>query len=137
VGQTLDRSQVLQRAQAAKLRSVPLVLAPGECSVRGDIVDIYPMAADSALRLEFFDQTLESIRSFDAATQRTTAVHESYVLGLAEENDEELGAVLKHLTPSNTLVVAFEPLRIEERTSRLTSFEAGFSGRLQMMQDTL
>ncbi|MGK0522070.1 MAG: transcription-repair coupling factor (superfamily II helicase), partial [Planctomycetota bacterium] len=45
VGQTLDRSQVLQRAQGAGLRSVPLVLAPGECSVRGDIVDIFPMAA--------------------------------------------------------------------------------------------
>lgn len=137
VGQTLDRSQILQRAQSAGLRNVPLVLAPGECSVRGDIVDIFPMAADHALRLEFFDATLESIRSFDAATQRTTEVHQSYVLGLAEEDDAELGSVMKHLTPSNTLVVVFEPLRLEERTSRLTSFEAGFSSRLQMLQDTL
>ena len=43
-GQQLDRTQVLQRAQAAGLRSVPLVLAPGECSVRGDVVDVFPMA---------------------------------------------------------------------------------------------
>jgi transcription-repair coupling factor (superfamily II helicase) len=137
VGQTLDRSQVLQRAQGAGLRSVPLVLAPGECSVRGDIVDIFPMAADSALRLEFFDDTLESIRSFDAATQRTTEVHESFVLGLAEEDDAELGPVIKHLTPSKTLLVTFEPLRIEERTSRLASFDSTFSPRMQTLQDTL
>ena len=137
VGQTLDRSQVLQRAQAAGLRSVPLVLAPGECSVRGDIVDIFPMAADTALRLEFFDDTLESIRSFDAATQRTTEVHESFVLGLAEEDDAELGPVVKHLTPSKTLLVTFEPLRIEERTSRLSSFDTTFSPRMQALQDTL
>lgn len=137
VGQTLDRSQVLQRARGAGLRSVPLVLAPGECSVRGDIVDIFPMAADSALRLEFFDDTLESIRSFDAATQRTTEVHESFVLGLAEEDDAELGPVIKHLTPSKTLLVTFEPLRIEERTSRLASFDSTFSPRMQTLQDTL
>lgn len=137
VGQTLDRSQVLQRAQGAGLRSVPLVLAPGECSVRGDIVDIFPMAADSALRLEFFDDTLESIRSFDAATQRTTEVHEKYVLGLAEEDDAELGPVIKHLTPSKTLLIAFEPLRMEERTSRLASFDSTFSPRMQTLHDTL
>ena len=137
VGQTLDRAQVLQRAQAAGLRSVPLVLAPGECSVRGDIVDIFPMASASALRLEFFDETLESIRSFDAATQRTTEVHESFVLGLAEEGDAELGSVLKHLTPSSTLVVTFEPLRIDERTSRLVSFDTTFAPRIARLQDTL
>lgn len=137
VGQTIDRSQVLQRAQAAGLRSVPLVLAPGECSVRGDVVDIFPMAADAALRLEFFDATLESIRSFDAATQRTTEVHETFALALAEEDDAELGSVLKHLTPSNTLVVSYEPLRIEERTSRLTSFDTSYPGRVQNLQDTL
>ena len=137
VGQTLDRSQVLQRGQAAGLRSVPLVLAPGECSVRGDIVDIFPMAADSALRLEFFDDTLESIRSFDAATQRTTEVHETYVLGLAKEDDAELGPVIRHLTPSRTLLVTFEPLRMEERTSRLSSFDTTFSPRMQTLHDTL
>ena len=137
VGQTLDRSQILQRAKAAGLRSVPLVLAPGECSVRGDVVDIYPMAADGALRLEFFDDTLESIRSFDPATQRTTEVHESYALGLAEEGDAELGTVVKHLTPSKTLVVTFEQLRIDERSARLTSFDSTFGPRKQRLQDTL
>jgi len=137
VGQKIDRAQVLQRAQAAGLRSVPLVLAPGECSVRGDVVDVFPMAADSALRLEFFDDTLESIRSFDAASQRTTEVHDAYELSLAKEDDTELGPVLKHLTPSQTLVVAYEPLRIDERSARMTSFDADFAPRMQMLQDTL
>ena len=137
VGQTLDRSQVLQRAQAASLRNVPLVLAPGECSVRGDVVDIYPMAADSALRLEFFDDTLESIRSFDPATQRTTEVHEHYALSLSEDGEAELGTVVKHLTPSKTLVINFEQLRIEERTARLTSFDSTFGPRKQRLHDTL
>ncbi|MBL8733323.1 MAG: transcription-repair coupling factor [Planctomycetes bacterium] len=136
-GQQLDRAQVLQRAQAAGLRSVPLVLAPGECSVRGDVVDLFPMAAEQALRLEFFDRTLESIRSFDPATQRTTFVHEHFVLALANEETAEAGPVVKHLTPSRTLVVAYEPLRLEERTARLLTFDSGLRAPLALLQDTL
>ena len=127
VGQQLDRAQILQRAQAAGMRSVPLVLAPGECSVRGDVVDVFPMGGEHALRLEFFDHTLESIRSFDAASQRTTEVHERYALALAEEDEGEVGPVLKHLTPSRTWVVHYEPLRIEERTARLATFDGDFA----------
>jgi transcription-repair coupling factor (superfamily II helicase) len=136
-GQRLDRTQVLQRAQAAGLRSVPLVLAPGECSVRGDVVDLFPMAADQALRLEFLDNTLESIRSFDAASQRTTVVHDRFVLALGNRDAVDEGSVLRHLTPSHTLVVAYEPLRLEERTARLTAFAADIGPRLQEVQDTL
>jgi transcription-repair coupling factor (superfamily II helicase) len=136
-GQTIDRTQVLQKAQAAGLRSVPLVLAPGECSVRGDVVDLFPMGADSAVRLEFFDRTLESIRTFDAGSQRTTAVHERFVLALGKQDTTDEGSVLKHLTPSQTLVVAFEPLRIDERQARLVAFTSDLRHAISELQDTL
>lgn len=137
VGQKLDRAQILQRAQSAGMRDVPLVLAPGECSVRGDVVDVFPMAAENALRLEFFDDTLESIRSFDAASQRTTEVHQRFALALAKQDQVELGPVLKHLTPSKTWVVYYEQLRIDDRTARLSTFDSAFAPRLQQMQDAL
>jgi transcription-repair coupling factor (superfamily II helicase) len=135
--QRLDRAMVLLRAQAAGLRSVPLVLAPGECSVRGDVVDLFPMAAEQALRLEFLDDVLESIRSFDPASQRTTAVHERFVLALGNKDAAEEGSVLRHLTPKSTLVIAYEPLRIEERTARLHAFAADSRHAVQELQDTL
>jgi len=136
-GMRLDRAQVLQRAAAAGLRSVPLVLAPGECSVRGDVVDLFPMAADQAVRLEFLDAVLESIRSFDAASQRTTAVHERFALLLGNQAAAEEGPVLRHLTPSRTLVVAYEPLRLDERAARLAAFAPDLRARLSEVQDTL
>ncbi|MBL8754225.1 MAG: DEAD/DEAH box helicase, partial [Planctomycetes bacterium] len=136
-GQKIDRTQVLQKAQAAGLRSVPLVLAPGECSVRGDVVDLFPMGADTALRLEFFDQVLESIRTFDPGSQRTTAVHERFVLALGQNSDAEEGALLKHLVPSQTLVVTYEPLRLEERQARLLAFAPDTRHMLAALQDTL
>lgn len=136
-GQKLDRAQVAQRAQAAGLRAVPLVLAPGECSMRGDVVDLFPMAADAALRLEFFDDTLESIRTFDPGSQRTTAVHEQFVLSLGKAAESEEGPVVRHMTPQHLLVVAYEPLRIEERQARLVAFASDEAHRIQELQDTL
>jgi transcription-repair coupling factor (superfamily II helicase) len=136
-GQRLDRAQLLQRAAAAGLRAVPLVLAPGECSARGDVVDLFPMAAEQALRLEFLDDVLESIRSFDPASQRTTAVHERFSLALGSKATAEEGPVLRHLLPSRTLVVAYEPLRIDERSARLLAFAPDLRDRLQELQDTL
>ncbi|MGL4974493.1 MAG: transcription-repair coupling factor [Bosea sp. (in: a-proteobacteria)] len=44
----------------------------GEFAVRGGIVDLYPPGMPAPLRLDFFGDTLESIRTFDAETQRST-----------------------------------------------------------------
>ncbi|MCA8974808.1 MAG: DEAD/DEAH box helicase, partial [Planctomycetes bacterium] len=136
-GQRIDRAQILLRAQAAGLRSVPLVLAPGECSVRGDVVDLYAMAATAAVRLEFMDDVLESIRAFDPSSQRTTAVHEEYSLALGKKDVAEEGSVLKHLSPQSLLVMAYEPLRIEERTARLIAFDSECAQTVGQLQDTL
>jgi transcription-repair coupling factor (superfamily II helicase) len=45
---------------------------PGEYSVRGGLVDIFPPGADEPARLDFFGDVLESVRAFDPATQLTT-----------------------------------------------------------------
>ncbi|HEV2099109.1 MAG TPA: transcription-repair coupling factor [Stellaceae bacterium] len=48
------------------------VREPGEFAVRGGIVDLYPAGAAQPLRLDFFGDTLESIRTFDPLSQRST-----------------------------------------------------------------
>lgn len=52
---------------------VPMVSAPGELAVRGDILDIVCPGYPRPVRLEFFGDTLDDIRVFDAATQRSVA----------------------------------------------------------------
>src|SRR5205085_5225115 len=44
----------------------------GEFCVRGGVVDFYPAAAGEPIRLEFIGDTIESIRTYDPATQRST-----------------------------------------------------------------
>jgi transcription-repair coupling factor (superfamily II helicase) len=56
------------------------VREPGEFAVRGGIVDLFPSGAPAPLRLDFFGDTLDGVRSFDPLTQRTTGSLEAIVL---------------------------------------------------------
>ena len=52
----------------------------GEFAVRGGIVDIFPAGASEPLRLDFFGDTLESVRRFDALSQRSTGTLDRVIL---------------------------------------------------------
>ncbi len=64
---------------------VGTVVDPGDFAVRGGLIDIYPPGAKIPVRLDFFGETLESIRSFDAQTQRSIAQLKTLVLHPANE----------------------------------------------------
>ena len=49
----------------------PLVIEPGSFSRRGGILDIFPLASEYPLRIEFFDDEIDSLRRFDPADQRS------------------------------------------------------------------
>ncbi len=58
---------------------------PSSFAVRGGILDLFPPAHEQPVRLDFFGDTLESIRSFDAESQRTLAqLHEISLLPVSE-----------------------------------------------------
>ncbi|MGI6109218.1 MAG: transcription-repair coupling factor, partial [Eubacteriaceae bacterium] len=66
--------------------------ARGQFSVRGGIVDVFPMTSDTAYRLEFFDDEIETIRVLDSASQRSGAEVKEIILTPAAEillTDEE------------------------------------------------
>ena len=70
-GQTLDLAAEQRRLQAAGYRSVPQVEEPGEFAVRGALLDLFPMGSAEPYRIELLDREIDSIRSFDPATQRS------------------------------------------------------------------
>ncbi len=52
-------------------RNVDQVFGPGEYASRGSIIDLFPMGSDSPYRIDFFDDEIDTIRTFDPETQRT------------------------------------------------------------------
>ncbi|MRG88178.1 transcription-repair coupling factor [Salinibacillus xinjiangensis] len=70
-----------------------MIGAPGEFSIRGGIIDIYPLTTENPVRIELFDDEVDSIRYFDSNSQRSyNEKVEEIIIGPAEElllSDEE------------------------------------------------
>ncbi|KQZ56043.1 MULTISPECIES: transcription-repair coupling factor [unclassified Lysobacter] len=71
VGQRLDLDAEKRRLESAGYRNVPQVLDPGDFAVRGGLLDVYPMGADSPFRVELLDDEIDTIRAFDPESQRS------------------------------------------------------------------
>ncbi|MCD8019430.1 MAG: transcription-repair coupling factor, partial [Clostridiales bacterium] len=68
---TLHTGQLRSRLVEMGYISNGLVEEPGEFSVRGDIVDIFPLTEDNPVRIELWGDEIDSIRLFDLETQRS------------------------------------------------------------------
>ncbi|WP_448135509.1 transcription-repair coupling factor [Stenotrophomonas rhizophila] len=71
VGQRLDLDAEKRRLEAAAYRNVPQVMDPGDFAVRGGLLDVFPMGAQTPLRIELLDEDIDSIRAFDPESQRS------------------------------------------------------------------
>ena len=71
VGGTLDEQEFTKWLVARGGHATTAVELPGEFSLRGGILDIFPPDAEDPVRIELFGSDVESIRRFDVATQRS------------------------------------------------------------------
>lgn len=85
LGVEVDPFRLLSRWEAMGYRTENIVEMPGTVSHRGGIVDIYPPTSDLPARLEFFGNTIDSIRLFDPASQRSQTRVSSVTIGPATE----------------------------------------------------
>ncbi|MCP8882065.1 transcription-repair coupling factor [Devosia sp. XJ19-1] len=72
VGRIVDSNKLIAWAANNGYLRVPTVRESGEFAVRGGLVDLFPAGSEAPLRFDFFGSQLESIRTFDADSQRTT-----------------------------------------------------------------
>ncbi len=79
VNQIVDRDCFCKKVSSFGFLSVDFVYSPGEMSVRGDIVDVFPENKKHPVRLSFGFNKLEKICLFDIETQRTTKSVDSFV----------------------------------------------------------
>ncbi len=70
-GEVLDEARLRSQLTLAGYTHVSQVMSPGEYSVRGGLIDLFPMGSVLPYRLDLFGDTIETIRTFDADTQRS------------------------------------------------------------------
>jgi transcription-repair coupling factor (superfamily II helicase) len=85
LGEQIYREELVSHLVTIGYYRTDLVEEVGDFSVRGDIIDIFTPLYHQPLRLEFFDETLESIRFFNPATQRSREHLEDVIILPAHE----------------------------------------------------
>ncbi len=71
LGDTIDARALSRRLQQGAYHHVGQVLSPGEYSVRGGVIDVFPMGTRQPFRIDLFGDEIDSIRYFDPETQRS------------------------------------------------------------------
>jgi transcription-repair coupling factor (superfamily II helicase) len=71
-GEQIDVEAFRRRLEAAGYLCVSQVTEHSEFAVRGSLIDVFPMGSEYPYRLDLFDDELESIRTFDPESQRST-----------------------------------------------------------------
>ena len=84
-GDTINLSSYLTALVDMGYERTEMVTTPGEFSVRGGIIDIYPITEKYPVRIELFDDEVDSIRYFHADTQRSIEKKEEIVIEPATE----------------------------------------------------
>ena len=81
VGQRLSIEDLREQLVAAGYTAVKTVLDHAEFAVRGSVVDLFPMGSMEPIRVDLFDEEIETLRTFDPETQRTrNQVHDIRLL---------------------------------------------------------
>src|SRR5215813_2599299 len=70
-GEKLDLANLQSQLALGGYQRVTQVVSPGEYSLRGGLIDLFPMGSALPYRIDLFDEAIESIRSFDVDSQRS------------------------------------------------------------------
>ncbi len=123
-GERLDRDQLAGALLEAGFERVEAVVAPWQVSVRGDIVDVFAPPERSPIRIELFDDEIESLRLFDPVTQvsHTERSAVDIVLWRPDEDASDTATTSPlEAFGTETGLVLIEPERIAEEIIKLES----------------
>lgn len=119
VGEDYERESILSGLVSGGYERSDLVDRRGLFSVRGDIIDIYPLNEKEPIRLEFFGDTLENIRYFNEQTQKSSIKTDSVRIlpfALAYDKDDEKTTLLDY--GNNGIIIWDEGNRIKEELKK-------------------
>ena len=113
------------------------VEALGQFCLRGDIMDIYPINEADPVRIEWFDNNIDSVRSFDIKNQRALQVKDSVeIVSLGITSKADNASIFEYLSPTATVIVD-EPAKIFENLRNLFGENVQDSVRLFMPEEII
>lgn len=116
IGQRFGRTNLLERLVELGYEGVAEVEGRGQFASRGGIMDVFPIQQNEPVRIEFFDDEIDSIRLFDMESRRSLRnVERVMILPLAEGRASDAADTLLSFMDREGVVLFDEPARIRER----------------------
>jgi len=105
IGQECDLNELVKKLVSLGFNRVPVVEEVGDFSLRGGVIDFFSPSADAPVRIEFFGDTVDTIRLFNVGTQRTIKKCDNITLLPKREvciTNESLEKYLSRLSESDS-----------------------------------
>ena len=120
VGMTLEQERFIEELAAMGYERTDEVDTIGQFSVRGGIIDVFPLNSGNPVRIEWFDADIDGIRFFDIATKRALENTEKMKIApLQTRTEETFDAYIREYGAAGTLFALDEPAQLKETLEHL------------------
>lgn len=120
VGEEKEQQDVIAALTESGYERTDRVDAIGQFCLRGDILDVFPIDSSLPVRVEWFDNEIDAVRSFDVNTQRSLKSMDSVKIApIVIEDDSEYTASVFDYCSSGTIVAVDEPVRVFSMLDKL------------------
>ena len=115
-GLNIDREKLINRLIENGYKRESMVYSTADFSVRGFVIDVFPVSEEQPIRIELFDNEIEKIKYFDPITQRTTKeINEISISSLNENLDNNDSSIRDYLNNKFVLYHNFNQIKLQEK----------------------
>ena len=129
-GERVDIEFVAKTLMEFGFQRTDYVYEPGQFAVRGSLVDVFSFSHEYPYRIDFFDDEVDSIRTFEVDTQLSRQRQDVVTLVPELSESEEQRVSLSELLPADTTLVTNDIAYVAERVG--TIWEEGFSSQAKI-----
>ncbi|WP_105616715.1 transcription-repair coupling factor [Vallitalea okinawensis] len=134
VGDVIDLEEFKKQLIYMGYERVDIVESKGQFSLRGGIIDVYPITSEFAYRIELWDDEIDSIRFMDATSQRSVDKAESIEIYPAVElviDEDKISEAIRGIDQEcHDMVTTFKRRKAKEEIERITEISNGIKEQL-------
>ena len=113
VGETVDVAEFLRWLATHRFHTTSAVELPGEFSARGGLVDVFAADWDRPVRIEFFGDEVESLRTFDISSQRSVESLDELDITVLAPSQTDRDFLTSYL-PDQSWILLAEPEQLQQ-----------------------
>lgn len=115
-GQRVDRKKLIEKLIDNGYKKESIVYNTADFSVRGFVIDIFPVGEENPVRIEMFDNEIEKIKYFDSITQRTTSeIKEITISSLNENFNDNDTSIREYMNNKIVIFHNFNQIKLQEK----------------------